>query len=241
MEMLQSVETAEETKVDAALSKRQQIREQRKAEIQKAFENKVSQDPEFVTKCGAESGNIVVTKAYTSMAKPGLEEVKREDGSRTTAKIAGTIGYELKNVGDHPVKINAKRYTKGEDGIYVGTVQTFTVAPNKTIDLCKADTTAFAAQTEYGLSFANGRIVGGSHVDTTDYEDALASFYVKLTEGSISDIAKNLDDKSGNLVEKLDVFGYLLNPAPEKERKERAKKTDDARAKMTAYIQSLRQ
>ena len=242
MELMNTAEVSATNEAPMTKKQEQKIKakEERKAAINNAFAEAVAQDPNFTEKCGTASDTIIVKKAFVTSKVKGLEEVKK-DGTRTTAVIPGVAGYELQNVGSAPIVVSAKRWAQGADGIYVATVEEITVAPKASVILTKADTTRLASNTEYGLEFANGKIVAGSHVKSDTPEEALAAYYVKFKEGTVADHSESLDDKNGNLVKHLDAFGYLLNPAPAKERKQREKKADNTRAALTAFVQSLRE
>lgn len=254
MDMNAVFNATEATPVDTAATADDKAAKSAKVKQMKAALNETIQsDPDFSKKLRRLSNSIKVVNTLGFGTKGNIVRDKNapvgKDGKRALKEASLTCGYVIENIGTEAIEYQTEEFAQNEEGKYVGTKVTRTIAPGEQVALTRMYMTIFCAQPEISFTLANGKIVGSSKKNIKSVEDELSAYYFKFSEAedgttpNVNDdeIKLSVDDANGVVKpEYVKTFGYLNNPKEVKAKKATAKSAGLTTQDLVAnYVNSL--
>lgn len=218
--------------------------------LKESLKETVQNTPDFDEKLHrlSDSVEVVNTLGYGIGGNVLKDKENSDDEHRKLKPTSKVVGYVLKNVGTEAIEYKTEVYAKGEDGKYVGTVVTKTLAPGESVALAKQYVTMFAAKAEISFTFKNGILCPSSSTTKKNksLKDELSSYHFKFSreadgttrEVNDDEVKMSIDVDGVIKPEYEETFGYLNNPAEARKTggKKRSYSTQDLYAN---YINKL--
>lgn len=163
-----------------------------------------------------ESENLKVENAIVDINK---RSIGVDSNTKAIFRQPATIGYEIVNIGNHPIEYQMRVYSLGANGVYTFKEEKRVLEPGQNTYLTKRDTALLVGQTKFGFTVSNGYFTGKSL--TGEDEDAVeryleSKYFVRgVSEDTVADrkaIQVNDYDDNTKIQERfIEAFGYLMN------------------------------
>ena len=195
------------------------------------LQTKITTDPEYVSKLHTCSDNLEVVKTL-GFGTTGNVVVDKTAEERKLKQTSTIVGYEVRNVGEEPIKYATEIWEQGEDGKYVARPVEATIGKGESVYLTKKFMTILCSRPEISFILKNGKIVSKVNKGK-DVETLLNSFYFQFSDDTpVNDdtVKKAIDEDGVVKPEFVAAFGYLNNP---KEKSGRGRGTGASKQKLT--------
>lgn len=215
-----------------------------------AYTKRITDDPNFKEECGAEKGNLEVTKCLGFGNKGLIEKVKADEATGTKRQVQSglpeIVGYRVKNIGTQAYRYTTETWTQNEAGVFEKASVEKTLAPGAEADMCKVTFFNFLKQTQFGLATSNGQAVIKGTAAAKTLREIFKSAYFKFNadtnlnvhDDAIGEPIGPKEDTSVIYPQFLEEFGFLLNKPASKKKSAggKAEKTSGL-VMLTAYLQ----
>lgn len=226
-------------------------------EVKAAMSKEIQENPDIVNLLSTESKNIYMAYSLGYGTRGGMihdKEQSKKEGKRVLVQVPEIVGYQLKNIGDKPIRYQTEVYTQNADGKYVGEVVERELPPDGSVNLTRKYVSILLSRPEFSFTLANGKLQAPTtKVSEKSLDELLeARFYFtgeeKESGRSVnSDEDKILIDSEGPdgtrqlKPEFVETFGFLANETEKAEGKKRSGgrgKSISFQEQFAAYIRS---
>lgn len=222
---------------EAGVDKKKARQDEKKARVEKMknlYNETIREDPTMSARLNTLSDKLIVVNTL-GFGDSGNIVVDPKSESRALVSTSSIVGYRVKNIGDTPIEYTTEVFTKNEDGVFVGSMVSKTLAPGETADFTRKYMTSFCAVPEISFVLQNGKIVRGSSSNKNDIDAELEAYYFSFSDSNIKVNSDEIKLNVGTKMKQADgttkwvvkpefeeIFGYLNN-AKDKSKRSRGK------------------
>lgn len=145
------------------------------------YGDEVRSDEEFVAAMRSASNTLRILNTL-GYGESGSLVPGKKDGERTLEPTSKIVGYRVQNTGTVPIPFECEVYDDSrvdENGNFIPDMQANAIAPGQTLDIPSHVLSMIGIRTEFSLTFANGKMQGGTKV--IDAENPLDALHFVFT------------------------------------------------------------